>query len=79
MNAVGCGPDAATLVVAVGAQTLGVNFALHGALGAYFCLENFELGFGLVLMRSLFFKVLMYLLIRSLTVCLVLLIEVLTC
>lgn len=63
VNTIGCGPNTAALVVAVGAETLGVDFALHAALCADFCLENFELGFRLVLMRSPFFTVLMYLLI----------------
>lgn len=63
VNTIGRGPDAAALIVAVGAETLGVDFALHGALCADFCLKNFEFGLKLVLMQSLFFKVLMYLLI----------------
>ena len=63
VNTIGCGTDAAALVVAVGAETLGVDFALHAALCADFCLKNFELGFRLALMRSFFLKVLMYLLI----------------
>jgi len=63
VNTIGCGTDAAALIVAVGAETLGVDFALHAALCADFCLKNFEFGFRLALMRSLFFGVLMYLII----------------
>jgi len=63
VNTISCGSDAAALVVAVGTETLGVNFALHAALCADFGLKNAEFGFRLVLMRSFFFKVLMCLLI----------------
>lgn len=57
VNTIGRGPDAAALIVAVGAETLGVDFALHGALYADFLLKNFEFGLRLVLMQSFFFKV----------------------
>jgi hypothetical protein len=78
MSAFGCRSNAAALVIAVRAETLGVNFALHTALSADFCFEDLELGLRLQLLRSSIFQVLMYLLIGLLVVCLVLLIEVLT-